>query len=310
MRDLNVIIVGAGIGGCQCALALSQRGHRVTILETVKDFLEVGAGIRVPPNSNLLSQSWGVDFSKIKKVVSNGNRFVDWQNNQLLDVPFKGLEERYGAPYYMLHRADLLNLLVETVRSRNHVKLKTSCKVIDYDFEKPAVKLEDGTWLGADLVVVADGIKSAVRDIVNGEPCEPRDTGDVAYRILVDAKKVLEDPKTSHLVTDPWATHWIGPEAHAVGYPLRGGELYNIIIDTTHATDCGEPVGQDEWRSQANNDELIQRFQDWCYPVRKLCSLTGQYLKWKLADFDQLQSWVHPSNKVVLLGDACHPMMP
>ena len=227
-----------------------------------------------------------------------------------LDVSYSDLEEKYGAPYYCLHRADLLNLLVDTARSRENITLITGCKVVEYDFERPAVKLQHGEWLSGDLVVCCDGIKSAVREVITGAPIEPMDTGDVAYRILVDAKPVLEDPQTRHLVTDPWATHWIGPEAHAVGYPLRGGELYNIIIDTTHTTDCGQPVGQDEWRSQANNNELVERFKDWCYPVRKICSLTGQYLKWKLADFDQLQRWVHPSNKVVLLGDACHPMMP
>ena len=310
MKKLNVVIVGAGIGGLQCALALSQRGHGVTVLEAVKEFLEVGAGIRVPPNSNLLSLSWGVDFSTIKKVVPNGLRFSDWKDKKLLDVPYTDLPEKYGAPYYMLHRADLVNLLLETARAREGIDLRTGCKVVEYDFEAPAVKLESGEWLHADLVVCCDGIKSAAREVINGAPCEPMDTGDVAYRILVPTKPLLEDPQARHLVTDPWAMHWIGPEGHAVGYPLRGGELYNIIIDITHNTDCGKPVAQDEWRSQADNAELVERFKDWCYPVRKICGLTGTYLKWRLADFDRLQRWVHPSNKVVLLGDSSHPMMP
>jgi FAD binding domain len=75
MKDLSIIVVGAGIGGLQAALALSARGHRVTVLEAVNEFREVGAGIRVPPNSNLLSQSWGVDFSRIKKCKSLGKSF-------------------------------------------------------------------------------------------------------------------------------------------------------------------------------------------------------------------------------------------
>jgi len=113
-----------------------------------------------------------------------------------------------------------------------------------------------------------------------------------------------------HLVTEPWATHWMGPEGHAVGYPLREGELYNVIIDITHGTDLGEPVGESEWKSARDNTELVKRFQGWCEPVKKLCALTGEYLKWKLADIEQLERWVHPSGKVVLLGDASHPMMP
>ena len=54
----------------------------------------------------------------------------------------------------------------------------------------------------------------------------------------------------------------------------------------------------------------MERFKDWCPEVRKLCAMTGEYLKWKLADFDQLDHWVSESGKVALVGDACHPMMP
>ncbi|KAJ5097155.1 FAD-dependent monooxygenase [Penicillium angulare] len=310
MKNLNVIIVGGGIGGLQTALALGVDGHKVTVLESAKEFLEVGAGIRVPPNSSRLSNSWGVDFSKIKKSISLGNRFVDWKGNILADCPYNDVEEKYGAPYYLLHRADLIHVLEDAVAKAENVTLLMDSRVEAYDYEAPAVTLASGERLEADLIICADGIKSAVRNTINGSPIEPQDTGDVAYRVLVPVEPLLADPKTRHLVEQPWAVHWMGPEAHAVGYPLRGGELYNIIIDITHATDVGRPVGEDEWRSQADNEELVKRFAEWCEPMRKLCTLTGTYLKWRLADFAQLDRWVHPSGKVALLGDACHPMMP
>lgn len=199
---------------------------------------------------------------------------------------------------------------VKAAHKLENINLVMDSTVTEYDFDKPAVKLSDDTWLSADLIICADGIKSAVRNTINGSPIEPQDTGDVAYRILVPTKPLLEDPAMRHLVTEPWAVHWMGPEAHAVGYPLRGGELYNIIIDITHATDVGQSIGEGESRSQVDNEELVKRFVDWCEPVRKLCSLTGTYLKWRLADFDHLQRWVHPGKKVIILGDACHPMMP
>jgi salicylate hydroxylase len=266
MKDLSIIVVGAGIGGLQAALALSARGHRVTVLEAVNEFREVGAGIRVPPNSNLLSQSWGVDFSRIKKCKSLGNRFLDWKDNILLDVPVERDEEKYGAPYYFLHRADLVDLLFQTAKERELITLRMGCKVVDYDFDTPSVTLANDETIKADLIVCSDGIKSAVRDLINGSPCSPTDTGDVAYRIIVDAQPLLDDPATKSLVTEPWARHWIGPSCHAVGYPLRNGSLYNVIIDTTHATDLGEPIGPDEWKSGADNAALVERFRDWCPP--------------------------------------------
>ena len=235
---------------------------------------------------------------------------MDWKDRPLLDVPFDDVETTYGAPYYFVHRADLINALVAAAQKHENITLKTNCRVVEYDFGAPSLETADGDTLSADLIVCADGIKSAVRNAINGTPISPMDTGDVAYRILVPAGPLLSDPSMRHLVTEPWATHWMGPEGHAVGYPLRQGELYNIIIDITHETDLGEPVGENEWKSQADNSELVKRFADWCEPVRKLCGLTGTYLKWKLADFDQLSCWVHPGGKVALLGDACHPMMP
>lgn len=304
MKQLSIVVVGGGIGGLQASLALAARGHHVTVLEAVDEFREVGAGIRVSFQCTRLSESWGVDFSRIpKKCKSPGNRFLDWQGKVLLDVPFDGDELKYGAPYYFIHRADLIQLLVQTVKVKNNIELRMGSKVVDYDFDAPCVTLENGESVNTDLIVCCDGIKSSVRDEINGEPCDPIDTGDSAYRILVDAQPLLDNPSTRELVTDGWARHWMGPECHAVGYPLRSGELYNIIIDITHATDLGGPLGLDEWRSGADNSALVERFKDWCEPVRKLCGLTGQYLKWKLADFDQLKRWVHPSKKAVLLGD-------
>ncbi|KAJ6518368.1 salicylate hydroxylase [Mycena vulgaris] len=310
MKELSALIVGAGIGGLQTALALAADGHTVIVLESVKRFLEVGAGIRVPPNSSRLSQSWGVKLDAVKKEISRGNRFVDWHGNELLDCAFDDVCARYGAPYYFIHRADLIDALVAAVNAHPKISLRMNTPVTAYDFDAPAVTTSAGERLTADLIICADGIKSAVRSAINGRPIEPVDTGDVAYRILVPAAPLLADPEMRHLVTDPWAVHWMGPEGHAVGYPLRGGLLYNVIIDVTHTTDRAAPIGLDEWRSEADNAHLVARFADWCPEVRKLCALTGTYLKWRLADFAQLERWVHPAGRVALLGDACHPMMP
>lgn len=248
----------------------------------------------------------------MKNEIAAGVRFVDWKGNELLSVSYEDVESRYGAPYVFLHRADLVKLLADTAEAHERISIRMNSKVASYDFDTPAVTLANGDVVKGDLVVCADGIKSAVRDTINRRPLPPQDTGDVAYRILVPAQPLLDDPEMAHLVRQPWAMHWMGPEGHAVGYPLRGGEVYNIIVDVTHSSDLGEPLPDEGqvWKSARSNRELVERFKDWCPEVRKLCAMTGEYLKWKLADFDQLDHWVSQSGKAALLGDACHPMMP
>ncbi|KAJ3842023.1 salicylate hydroxylase [Lentinula raphanica] len=331
MKTLTVVVVGAGIAGLSTALALAADGHKVIVLDAIKEFAEVGAGIRVPPNSCKLLTEWGVDLQSIKKEISKGNRFVSWKDKLLCEIPFADVKERFGAPYHFIHRADLvdamrkaaekfapMNGFTDTDMGLGTISILTNSRVVEYDFHKPGVQTSRGEWYTGDLVIAADGIRSIARDEIiraHQKPPNPLvDTGDVAYRILVPASPLLQDPDQSvrELVTEPWATHWMGPEGHAVGYPLREGELYNIIIDVTHRTDRGQPVGEAEWSKRADNKELVERFQDgWCPIVQRLCGMTGEYVKWRLAELERpLEDWVHPSGKVALLGDSAHPMMP
>ncbi|KAJ7232890.1 salicylate hydroxylase [Mycena rebaudengoi] len=280
MKPRTVVIVGAGIGGLQTALALAANGHKVTVLESAKEFLEVAAGIRVPPSSSRLSLAWGE--------MSRGNRFVDWHGTRLLDCPFDDVHTRYDAPYYFIHRSDIIDALVAAVDRQNNITLRMDTPVMDYDFEAPTVTTttttSSGEQLPADLVICADGIKSAVRSAVNGRPVDPVDTGDVAYRILVPAVPLLADPKMRYVVPRHGRAALDGPpRATRWATPCAAGN------STTHS---------------------MERFADWCPEVQKLCALTGKYLKWKLADFAELQRWVHPAGRVALLGGACHPMMP
>ncbi|GAW00934.1 hypothetical protein LENED_002493 [Lentinula edodes] len=325
MKTLDVIVVGAGIGGLSTALALAGDGHRVTVLDAIKEFAEVGAGIRIPPNAYKLATHWGVDFSLIKKDVSRGNRFVRWNDGKVLcEVAFggkengegEGMEARYGAPYHFVHRADLVEGLRRTAEElySSNITIHTSTRVISYDFHKPGVLTANGEEYTGDLIISADGIKSLARDAINGSPIVPVDTGDVAYRILVPGSALLQDPDPGirGLVTERWATHWMGPEAHVVGYPLRGGELYNIIIDVTHRTDLGSPLGDADWGKSTDNTGLIERFTGWCPAVHRLCGVAGECVKWKLGELEEpLGRWVDESEgRVGVLGDAAHPMMP
>lgn len=99
-----------------------------------------------------------MDYSKVKKEVSLGNRFVDWQGRTLLDCDFGDVESRYGAPCYFIHRADLVKLLVGTVQENERTSIRTGCRVVSYDYDVPSVTLSTGEVLKADLVVCADQV--------------------------------------------------------------------------------------------------------------------------------------------------------
>ena len=125
------------------------------------------------------------------------------------------------------------------------------------------------------------GIKSIAREAINGAPAKAVDTGDVAYRILIPAAGLMQDPELKQRVDEPWAVTWTGPEGHFVGYPLRGGELYNMIICVSvKSTSHGKSLSESDWLVTADNEELRIRFNGWCSPVQKLCALAGQVSKY------------------------------
>lgn len=181
-------------------------------------------------------------------------------------------------------------------------------EIIAYDFSDPSTVTETGEIFTADLIIAADGIKSIARPLLTGQEDRLRDTGDVAYRILIPGKDLLADPLLASLITVPGTTAWCGPDAHIVGYPIRDGELYNVVVCATAAE--GEFDSDEAWIVQGDNSELCRRFAGWEPRVRKLCALSPNFSKWRLGDLASLPTWTHPSGKAVLLGDACHPMLP
>ncbi|KAF2452661.1 salicylate hydroxylase [Lineolata rhizophorae] len=302
----DILIVGAGLGGLAAGIALKTDGHKVTIIDSAPEFAEAGAGIRVPPNSSRLLLRWGIDLEKMKKSASRRYHFIRWENGStIVKLPFENIVESHGAPYYLVHRADLHTGFLEAAK-RAGVVIHTNKRVIEYDFDAPSVKTLQGEVWKADLVIGADGIKSVARPLLTGQPDVPRDTGDVAYRILIPGKDLLADPDLESLITDPCTTSWCGPDAHLVGYPIRDGELYNIVVCATSYNETTDEV----WVVKGDNRELCERFAKWEPRVQKLCRLTRDFMKWRLCDLPILSRWVHPSGKACLLGDSCHPMLP
>ncbi|CAM6086633.1 unnamed protein product [Calypogeia fissa] len=306
-RQVHVAVVGAGLGGLAAAIGISRAGHLVTIFEQAQVLSEVGAGIQIPPNSSSILKRWGLlpqmqSFSVepqffIFRSYKTGNILQKQPLNPDSDL-------KYGAPYFNIHRADFHHILVQEAQ-RLGVKIRLRATVQHINFEKPSLELKDGSEFHADIIVGADGINSVCREAILGRADPPHLTGDLAYRITVKAEDMKKHPELVDLTVRPSMNYWLGPDAHAISYPLKeGGGLYNIVL--VRPDDMPELVHT----AIANVQEMLDFFEHWDPKVRALVSIAQETLKWRLLSSTEMKQWSHPSGKCVLLGDAAHATLP
>lgn len=127
-----------------------------------------------------------------------------------------------------------------------------------------------------DILILA-GVQSEARPIFQGHDLPPVDTGDIVYRILIPGQEILADPELRDLISQPWVSSWCGPDAHVIGYPIRGGEIYNVVFCCSERSMEEEKMVNGETkRIIQSNQELVRRFKDWEPRVRKIVDLAGK----------------------------------
>ncbi|KAJ8521819.1 hypothetical protein ONZ45_g1524 [Pleurotus djamor] len=302
---LNVIIVGCGLGGLAAAYTIGKAGHKVTLLESASEIGEVGAGIQLGPNLTRLLIRWGLgDKLKELAVPPTGIAFRRYKDGKRVGWTKWGenMERDYKAPYYHIHRADFHKLLYELAQP--YMTLRLNSRVVGVDPKTPSVTLISGAVLEADLIIGADGVKSTIREVVVGGPDNPVPTGDAAYRAIIPATALLNDPDLKHLVDEAEMTAWVGPQRHIIGYCIRDKTLYNLVM--IHPA----PAAEESYTAEGSIDKMKNDFAGWEPRVQKLMALVPSTLIWPLLDRAPLKTWVHQDGKVALLGDACHPMLP
>jgi salicylate hydroxylase len=305
MPSRTVIVAGAGIGGLTVALALKRNGFRVIVLEQAERLQETGAGIQLSPNAaRLLIELGFADRLRPHVVVPQAVRVLNAKNGrEIVRIPLGDTAaQRYGAPYWIIHRGDLQAVLSAAVAQELDISLKLGMRMEDFVTHPNGVTVSarSGTTAWNEFghaLIAADGLWSMSRERLGfSEP--PRFSGRVAWRALVPAAEVPPEFR------EPVIHLWLGPDAHLVHYPVKGGKVINIVVITADAWNA------EGWSEPASRIDLLPRLTAarWAPQARALVRLPEAWLKWALFERRPLMNWTQDA--AALLGDAAHPMLP
>jgi salicylate hydroxylase len=309
----DILLVGGGLGGLATALALGQAGVATQLFEQSPAFTEVGAGIGLGPNALRRLQGWGVGAAlHAKGFVPSQLEVMDAKTGQQLGcLPMaKTFEQRYGAPYLTIHRADLHQVLLKAVQTEEKTQLhlghrlqqlqsQTSC--VDSQWQDPQGRVVEHV---SQALIGADGINSKLRELA-WPSSQLQASGHWAYRTLL--------PR--HTLPAAWRGDamglWLGPRLHVVHYPVRGGEWLNVVV-LVETSDSAQTPGWDSQRSAAQTAHDLQTaLRGSCSRLQDLVRMSESWRAWALFDRHPLQSADDVAQgRLALLGDAAHPMLP
>lgn len=313
VRAGRAVVAGGGVGGMAAAAALARAGWEVRVHERRVAHREVGAGIQMSPNASRCLAALGV----LETVDEAGFRpgaavLRDGRTGRPVFSAALGSDAvaRWGAPYVHVHRADLLAALTAAARSAG-ASIVEGVEVSGWTEDRGALAISlapgvaaegvpvpepDAAEVEADLLVVADGLRSRLREPIAGA-AQPKFAGHVAWRALVPADALPQG------LVPPDATVWGGPGRHAVTYYIRRGELVNLVA--VEETDHWAAEG---WFEEGDPDALRALFADWHPDLVRLLGAVGSAMRWGLFERAEPAAWTR--GRAVLLGDACHPMLP
>jgi salicylate hydroxylase len=294
-----VLVVGGGIGGLATAYALSRRGVPVRVLEQSAEFREVGAGIQLGPNIFRVLEKIGLKEAILADAhVPPAQEMRDALTGKLITrIPLgEPFFKRFGQPYAVTHRADIHGTFLKACRDTNLITLENSRRVASYEDhgDRITVLLDDGERVEGCALVGCDGMWSQIRERIIGDG-KPRVSGHIAYRAVLKRADVPDD------LWRPDVVLWAGPRTHFVHYPLRRGELYNLVA-VFHSDHYEEG-----WNAEGSTELLWQHFKGQVPQVLRMLERIETWRMWVLCDREPVKNW--SQGRVTLLGDAAHPML-
>ena len=298
---MKALIAGGGIGGITAALCLLDAGVEVELFERAAALGEVGAGIQISPNGVKVLRRLGLTQA-LDGVAFRPQALemrIGVSGTRLFAIPMRDVaERRFGAPYYHVHRADLIAVLSKALRERAPAAVHLNKDLLAFERTGRSIRaaFADGTAAEGDVLIGADGIHSRVRERLFGAE-KPRFTGNVAWRLVVPATARLKE------LVPPTACVWVGPGRHAVTYYVRGGDLVNFVgVVERHDWQ------NESWTERGDKADLAADYAGWAKPIEAIIADAGECYRWALFDREPLPTW--SDGNVALVGDACHPMLP
>jgi salicylate hydroxylase len=301
----ELLVAGGGIGGLAAALAARRAGWEARLFEQAEVFSEVGAGIQLGPNATRILREWDLlqgEFAR-QVVAPPRLRVRDGADGAELGSLALGpaMEQRYGAPYLTVHRADLQAALLAAVRAQG-TRLHPGSRVDALEQQEAGVAVRTSRAHGVEgeALVAADGVWSALRAQVVDDGA-PQATGHLAYRGLVRQAQLPARLRSDEV------TVWLAPRMHLVTYPVRGGDWLNLVC-VVQGTQPGDPRGWDQAATQAQLDAALGPV---CGEARERIASVARWRFWVLHDRPPVASPdAMARGRVALLGDAAHPMRP
>lgn len=301
----RILIAGAGIGGLAAALSCAQRGCQVTVLEAAKEFGEVGAGVQLGPNAMKVIAALGLHDAIMRAAcLPEAIVIADAASGKPISRMLLGAaaQQKYGAPYVSMHRADLHAVLLGAAKSAG-ITLALDQALLNYEQTIESGRAESSYFSHTfDALIGADGLWSKVREQMSSDGA-PRSTGHAAFRTLIPADAMPSALRTPHVRT------WWARDVHVVSYPVRGGSLWNLVV-------LAEMPGADAlgWSLGASHDDVMRLFESVEPELKSLLDAGGAghdgWKRWNLFDRQPLAPAQMVQGRVALLGDAAHPMLP